>query len=190
VNNLTQKVDGWSKHNKTPNLEPFLGNQSVNDPISDPSDITQVVSAVIGDDFLQLFTEQSNLYHKQNVEKRKSSLKSLKLTDIISAETKKILGLILLMGQVRKDNVKDYWSTDPTITTPTFSQTMSRNRFEATWEAWHFNDNSQLKNDSSRLFKIEPVYEFLLQKFRSVYSPGQELSLDAEMILWRGSLRF
>jgi hypothetical protein len=38
---------------------------------------------------------------------------------------KKFLGLILLMGQGRKDNLKDYWSTDPTIATPVFSQTMS-----------------------------------------------------------------
>jgi hypothetical protein len=95
-----ETVDGWSKHDKTPNLEPFLGNQSVNVAIGDSSDVTQVVSAVIGDELLQLFAQQSNLYHKQNVEKWKSSLKSLKWTDIISTEMKKILGLILLMGQV------------------------------------------------------------------------------------------
>jgi hypothetical protein len=59
----------------------------------------------------------------------------------------------------RKDNLKDCWSTKPTIAAPVFSQTMSRNRFEAIRQAWHFNDNSQLKTDSSRLFKIETVYE-------------------------------
>jgi hypothetical protein len=59
------------------NSELFLGNQSVNVAIDDPSDVTEVVSAVIGDDLLQLFAEQSNLHHKQNVEKWKSSLKSL-----------------------------------------------------------------------------------------------------------------
>jgi hypothetical protein len=116
------------------------------------------------------------------VEKWKSSLKSLKWTEIASAETKKFLGLIILMDQVQKGNMKDYWSTDTTITTPMLSQTMSRNNFEAIWQAWCFN-NSELKNDSSRLFKIEPVYKYLLQKFRSVYSPGQELSLDEGMIL-------
>jgi hypothetical protein len=68
--------------------------------IGDPSDITQVVSAVIGDDLLQPFTKQSDLYHKQNEEKWKSSFKSLKWTDITSAEMKKLLGLILLTGQV------------------------------------------------------------------------------------------
>jgi hypothetical protein len=35
-----ETVDGWSKHDKTPNLEPFLGNNSVNVAIGDPSDVT------------------------------------------------------------------------------------------------------------------------------------------------------
>jgi hypothetical protein len=30
------------------------------------------------------------------------------------------------MGQVRKDNIKDYWSTDPTVSTPIFPNIMSR----------------------------------------------------------------
>jgi len=28
-------------------------------------------------------------------------------------EMRKFLGLIILMGQVRKKNIRDYWSTDP-----------------------------------------------------------------------------
>ena len=100
------------------------------------------------------------------------------------------MGLIVLMGQVRKESVRDYWSTDPTISTPIFPQTVSRNRFESIWQAWHVSDNSQQTKDSGRLFKIFPVYEYFLQKFRSVYSPKQELSLDEVMISWRGRLSF
>jgi hypothetical protein len=65
-----------------------------------------------------------------------------------------------------------------------FPQTINRNSFEAIWEAWHFCYKSELINYLCRLFKIEPVCEYLLQNFRMVYSPGQG------MILWRGCFIF
>jgi len=34
------------------------------------------------------------------------------------------------------------------------------------------------------------VYEYFVQKFRSVYSPKEELSLDEAMIPWKGHLTF
>jgi len=35
-------------------------------------------------------------------------------------EMRMFLGLIILMGQIRKENIRDYWSTDPTISTLIF----------------------------------------------------------------------
>jgi hypothetical protein len=67
---------------------------------------------------------------------------------------------------------------------------MSTNRFDSIWQAWHFSDNSQQTQDSVSLFKIWPMYEYFVRKFKSVYSPKQELSLDEAMIPWRGRLRF
>jgi len=79
---------------------------------------------------------------------------------------RKIWGLIILMGQVRKE--RGYWSTDPTISTPIFLHNMSRNIFESIWQAWYFSDNSQQTQDSGQLLKIWPVYEYIVQKFRLV----------------------
>ena len=103
---------------------------------------------------------------------------------------RKFLGLISLMGQVRKENIRHYWSTDPKISTPIFHHTVRMNRFESIWQTWHFSDNSQKTQDSGQLFKIWPVYEYFVQKFRSIYSPEQELSLDEAMIPWWGLLKF
>jgi len=103
---------------------------------------------------------------------------------------KELVGLVILMGQVRKENIRDYWFTDLTISTSIFPRTMSRNRFESIWQAWHFSDNSQQTQDSGWLFKIWPVYEYTVQKLRSVYSPKQEISHDEAMISWRGRLKF
>ena len=186
--NITSDV--WCKMDKKPSNEPFLGTTGLNIVIDNPESVPEVVSSVIGDDLILLLTEQSNLYHSQNAEKWKVSPKTLKWSNITPEEMRKFLGLIILMGQVRKDNIRDYWSTDPTISTPIFPRTMSRNRFESIWQAWHFSDNSQQTQDSGRLFKIWPVYEYFAHKFRSVYSPKQELSLDESMIPWRGRLKF
>jgi hypothetical protein len=100
------------------------------------------------------------------------------------------LSSIILMGQVRKDNIRDYWLTGPTICTPTFLGTMSRNRFDSIWQAWQFSENSQQTHVLENLFKIQPVYGCFLQKFRSVYSPEKELSLNEAMKRWRGHLKF
>jgi hypothetical protein len=74
----TETVDRWSKCDNTPNVEGFLGNPGVSVNIENPTDIAQVVSTVIGDDLVELFAEQSNLYHRQNVDKWKMSPKSQK----------------------------------------------------------------------------------------------------------------
>ena len=148
------------------------------------------MSSIIGDNLILLLTEQSTLYHSQNAEKWKVSPRTLKWSNITPEEMRRFLGLIILMGQVREENIRDYWSTDPIIFTPIFPRTVSRNRFEFIWQAWHFSDNRQQTQDSGRLFRIWPVYEYFVQKFRSVYSPKQELSVDEAMIPWRGCLKF
>ena len=86
--------------------------------------------------------------------------KTLKWSNIIPEEMRNYLGLIILMGQVRKENVRDHCSNDPTISTPIFPDNMSRNNFESIWLAWHFSDSSQQTHDSG------PVYEYFVQKFR------------------------
>ena len=44
---------------------------------------------------------------------------------------REFVGLIILMGQVRKENITDYWYTDSTISTPIFPCTMNMNCFDS-----------------------------------------------------------
>jgi hypothetical protein len=97
------------------------------DNIGNPEFIVEVVSTVIDDHLTHLFTEQSNLYHIPNSQQWKVSSKSLKWYDITPEEMKTFVGLTILMGQVRKYNMRDHWSADPTISTPIFPNTMRRN---------------------------------------------------------------
>ena len=112
--------DVWCKTDKKPSNEPFLGTTVLNIVIDNPESVAEVVSSIIGDNLILLLTEQSNLYYSQNAEKWKVSPKTLKWSNITPEEMRKILELIILMGQVRKEKIRDYWSTDPTISTPIF----------------------------------------------------------------------
>lgn len=54
---------------------------------------------------------------------------------------KVLLGQLVLMCQVWKDSIKNYWSTGPNMATPIFPQSMGWNHYEAVWKAWYFSSN-------------------------------------------------
>ena len=70
---------------------------------------------------------------------------------------------------------------------------MLRNGFQSILEFSHFNDNSQhdVNNPNrDKIFKIRPVVTYLVTKFKTVYSPDRQVSIDEEPILWKGRLCF
>jgi len=94
-----------------------------------PESTVHAVKLFMDDDFFAYLITESNRYYYQNINQFKISAKSIKWRDITIPEMKKFLGLIIFMGQVRKDARDDYWSTDVCTSTPFFSKTMSRDRF-------------------------------------------------------------
>jgi len=44
-------------------------------------------------------------------------------------------------------------------------------------------------NQLIRLFKIQPILDFFLERFQTIHKPNQQLSLDEAMIPWRGRPR-
>ncbi|XP_046489070.1 piggyBac transposable element-derived protein 4-like [Neodiprion pinetum] len=151
VNNNENDDEVWSTNDEAVILEPFEGSPGIKIMPSSPENIMDSVNLFIGNDFFEHLVIESNRYHYQVMERYKTSSKTKKLTDITVPELKKFLGLIVLMGQIKKDVVYDYWSTDRTIETPFFSQTMSRNRFVQIMQSWHFSDNNNIPHNSHTL---------------------------------------
>jgi len=56
----------------------------------------------------------------------------------------------------------------------------------------HFVDNSsdQTGTDSDRIWKIRPVYDFLVDKFSSIFVPNRNLCIDESLLLWKRRLFF
>ena len=102
------------------------------------------------------------------------------------------LALILAMGINKLPQYSMYWSTCEVIRLSFYPSIMSRNRFTSIMRYFHLSDN-QLPEPASgcdKLKKVRPLLDVLLQKFRTLYHPGQNLSPDESMLKFKGRLGF
>ena len=53
---------------------------------------------------------------------------------------------------------------------------MSHNRFEQIWWCLHFNNNELLQQSTNRLFKIQPLLDFSLERFQTIHKPNHILN--------------
>jgi hypothetical protein len=109
-------------------------------------------------------------------------------------EIKIFLGLLLLMGIIKKPTIESYWSINPLYSTPIFRVVMLRNRFQLILKFLHFNNNelepAGNDPDRDRLFKIRPLVDSLFDSFQNVYIPDKNICVDEELLLWKGRLLF
>jgi len=141
--------------------------------------------------FVDHIVEQTNKYFKfikiNFTLKNKFKLQCWKDTNCNEMYT--LLAVCLLMSHVKKNKIKDYWSTSFLLSTPAFGQLMSQNRFLLILRLLHFNDNfKQILGD--RIYKIKPIIETLRKKFKNSFSPDQKMCIDESIVEWKGRLCF
>ncbi len=112
--------------------------------------------------------------------------------DITVSEMRVFLALVMLMGVVKKNNYRDYWSTNPLIQTPIFSKVMPVNRFVNILQALHFTDNLEAfaNNITEKINKIRIVFDHLRRKFKEAFYPYKNVNIDENLMLWRGNISF
>lgn len=80
------------------------------------------------------------------------------------------------------------------LSSPIFPAVMRRDRFQLLLRCLHFsnsdNEPDRSSPDYDRLYKLRPIFESLQQSFQSVYDPDISLSIDEELVLWKGRLQF
>lgn len=154
----------------------------------------------VTDDLFRHLVFQTNLYGDQYIASKGENLARYALgrdwrNEHTSVEEMKVfVGLLLLMGIIRKPTIAMYWSKDPLYDTPLFRNVMTRNRFQTLQKFWHFNDNENEPGrdapDRDRLYKVRPIVDHLFELFQTVYVPDKQLAVDESLLLWKGRLLF
>ena len=102
---------------------------------------------------------------------------------ITDEETYNFLGLLLLSGYNICTSERDYWSRTPNLSCSTFSETMSRNRFQQIKQVLHMADKSL---GSNKMAKVSPPYEVLNESLLMFGVLHEHLSIDESMIPYFG----
>ena len=88
----------------------------------------------------------------------------------------------------------NYWSPDIRYGDPYISRIMPKTRYLKLNQYLHLRDTSNAQRRDQPgydpLFKVRPLLNLLSEKFRTVYIPGQNLSVDEAMIGFKGRVHF
>ena len=111
-------------------------------------------------------------------------------TKVTADEIWAYFGFMILMGINRLPVIADYWKLDPTYRYGPIADRITRDQFLEICRYLHFVDNTTLlpRTDPNydKLGKIRPVVDHLLERFRTVYNPHQEASIDEAMVAFKG----
>ena len=91
------------------------------------------------------------------------------------------LGVIFLMDIKRLPRIQLYLAGDDFVSVPALARYMSRARFSSIWRYLHVTQ-SECPPREGLSNKIKAVIDTLSQTFLQYYSPGQELSVDEDMV--------
>ena len=137
-----------------------------------------------------MIATQRNLYAEQFMEGKtfNQSSRFLKWTPVTINEIKVYIALVLYRGVIWKPSYEFYYMTDPIFSTPMMSRVMSYNRFHLIDKFLHFVDNKSLDKKYEKIAKIKPIYQYLFERFRTLYIPERDISIDESLLLWKGRL--
>ena len=183
--------DIWTTRND-PNPAPDF--QGVSGLVTQPpadADVSYFLGLFLHDEFFDLVVTQTNLYAEQfiatTVLTNHALAQAWKPTS--RPEMKRFFGLYILMGLTRKNWLREYWAKDPVVYTPIFGAVMSRNRFDLLLQFLHFADNATADR-TDKLYKVRPLLDLLGATFKAVYKPEREVSIDEELIKFKGRVAF
>lgn len=114
-----------------------------------------------------------------------------KWTPMSWQEVMAYLGIRVIIEMVDLPSYHDYWSTDHVFHHEIIAETMKRDQFDQLTTRLHFahyKEGPPLPED--RMWKLQPVVDFLNDSFRLTFVPGQDIAIDESLLKFHGQLAF
>ena len=150
-----------------------------------PEEAFQLMSNMTNKYALDFFDDPSGLLPKSRYNK---------WYECSANEMKAFVGIQIAMSLCFKPKISSYWANSGITMTPSFSDVMSRNRYQLLCSFLHFCDNSiripRGEEGYDPLHKIRPFINILKPLSSQYYNPQRELSIDMSMRKSKGKTYF
>ncbi|GFY39764.1 piggyBac transposable element-derived protein 4 [Trichonephila inaurata madagascariensis] len=116
--------------------------------------------------------------------------RALKWKNTNKEEMKRFISLLLLQGVVQKPVKKWFGSKRPILSTPFFGKVMSEVRYGLLMKFLHFENNDASSSDLDHNMKLKKkeFHDLVVHKFKSVYVPKPDISVDESLIAYKGQI--
>jgi hypothetical protein len=150
-----------------------------------------IFKVVVHEDFMSLIVAEITNYHTFIMENTEVKVKSKlhKWQGITVEGLYVFVALVLLIGHVKNNRLRDCWSKNPLIETPMFGKVISLDGFSLILRLLHFAGNNR-QPPGDRLYTIKPVINYFKSKYQSILYPSQNICIDESLLAWKGRLRW
>lgn len=131
----------------------------------------------IDDDIIDMFVTQSNQY---------ALWKNCPNPNITAEEMRCFLAILILSDYNPVANKRLYWSSQKDTRNELVYNCMRRNSFEEIMSFFHCVDNTEMKNEHDKMWKLRPLMDEIKKRFMKYYMPEQNLSFDETMVKYYG----
>ena len=147
---------------------------------------------MFNDELQTLIVRETNLYADQFFAKHpeKSQVEHFKNWKTFDkARLRAYIALLFHMGLANFPRIADHWRCDHLYSCPLCPNIMSRAEFFLINQFLHLTDNSRA-NTSDKLYKIRPLINYLVAKWKNFYTMHKEICIDERMIPYTGRVSF
>lgn len=146
---------------------------------------------IFDDEIVEKIVSYTNIYIekiKQNFSRERDS----KLTNI--CEMKSFIGILILAGTMKSSrrNILRMWDTSKGTGVEAIYVTMSQNRFRFLMRCIRFDNvrDRDARREVDKLAAIREIFESVVAKFKNAYNPSDYLSIDEQLVSFRGNCPF